>query len=121
MTTNLGTLLRRERVERDMLLGDLAKQLGISTPYLSMIETGQRPAKDDLVEKMIRVLGLSAIDANEFRRAAAQARTQYSIAIEDNATLDDRTLAAELALSFARLSPEAKEKLRKVLEEDRRG
>lgn len=117
----LGTLLRRERQERGWLLGDAAKKLNISTPYLSMIETGQRAPKDDFIDKIIRIFDLSGSDANELRRAAAQAKSHYSITVDNDASLDDRTLAAELALSFARLSPEAKAKLRSLLKEDRRG
>ena len=121
IVTTFGTLLRRERRERRWLLGDLANRLKISTPYLSLIETDQRPVPDYVVDRAITTLELSSTQANEFRRAAALSRSEYAIALEDDALDEDRTLASELALNFARLSPEAKAKLRQIVKEDARG
>lgn len=119
--TAFGILLRRERRDRRMLLGDLAGELGISTPYLSQIETGARLVPEGFEDKVITALGLSQSDANEFRRAAAVSRSQYAIGVDTDASSDDHGLAAELALSFARLSPAAKEKMRELIREDRCG
>lgn len=120
--TPFGILLRRERQERGLLLGDLAKALKISTPYLSQIETGQRFVPDGFEDKVIKYLGLGPNDANEAHRAAAQSRSQYTINLDSSATPEDRGLASELAMTFARLSPEAKTKLRDAIkEESKRG
>ena len=119
--TEFGRLLRAERLERDLLLGDFAKQLNISPPYLSQIETGKRPVPDGFSDKVVKQLGLSATDANRFERAAAAARTQFLIAVGEGADAEDRSLAAQLAESFARLSPQAKAEIRKTLKEDKRG
>jgi HTH-type transcriptional regulator, competence development regulator len=117
--TPFGEFLRRERRDRNLLLGGLAKLLKISTPYLSQLETGQRFVPDGFEDKVIKILNLEGNDANEIRRAAAVSRAQYSLSVNKDATADDRALAHDLAESFARLSPEGKEKLRKLLEEDR--
>jgi len=119
--TPFGQLLRRERQERNLLLGDLAKLLKISTPYLSQLETGQRFVPDGFDDKVIKALSLTPTEANEMRRAAAVSRSQFSFTLRKDAPADDRALAHDLADSFARLSPEGKAKLRKLLKEDRRG
>lgn len=119
--TPFGQLLRRERQERGLLLGDLAKQLRISSPYLSQLETGQRFVPDGFEDKVIKALSLSPTDANALRRAASVSRTHYNIQLQRDATTEDRTLASDLAESFARLSPDAKASLRKILEESKRG
>mgnify|MGYP000435027098 CR=1 FL=1 len=119
--TPFGKLLRRERQERDLLLGDLAKMLNISAPYLSQIETGQRYVADGFDDKVIKALGLSQTEANEFHRAAAQSRSQYTINLNDDASPEDRGLASELATTFARLSPEAKQALRDAIKGGNRG
>lgn len=118
--TLFGELLRRERRERGLLLGDLAKQLGISTPYLSQLETGQRFVPDGFEDKVIKALSLGQNDANEIHRAAALSRSQYQINLGGDASVEDRSLASELANSFARLTPDAKAKLRDMLKDQRR-
>jgi len=115
--TEFGQLLRQERLERDLLLGDFAKQLNISAPYLSQIETGKRPVPDGFADKVSRQLGLSATDANKFDRAAAAARTLFLIEVDEKADVEDRSLAAQLSESFARLSPQTKAEIRKALRE----
>jgi transcriptional regulator with XRE-family HTH domain len=115
--TPFGQLLRRERQDRNLLLGDLAKLLKISVPYLSQLETGQRFVPDGFEDKVIKALSLSPTDANELQRAAALSRSQFSIDLRKDASVEDRALAHDLAASFARLSPEAKAKLRNLLKE----
>lgn len=119
--TPFGQLLRRERQDRNLLLGDLAKLLKISTPYLSQIETGQRFVADGFEDKVIKALSLTQAAANELQRAASMSRAQYHITMERDAPADDRALAHELTISFARLTPEGKAKLRGLLQENRRG
>lgn len=116
-----GKMLRRERKERHWTLGDLAKKLGLSVPYLSQIETGVKPVQDNLVERAIRVLGLIGDDVNELRRAAALSASEYTIRVSDGADVEERALAASLASGFARLSPERREELRKIMEDSSRG
>jgi len=113
--TPFGQLLRRERQERNLLLGDLAKLLKISTPYLSQLETGQRFVPDGFEDKVIKALSLTPTDANELERAAAVSRSQYTLTVSRDATPEDRALAHDLAESFARLSPTEKEKIRKLI------
>lgn len=116
-----GTMLRRERKERKMTLGELAKKLNLSVPYLSQIETGTKPVQDSLVDRVIRELGMIGDDVNELRRAAALSVSEYAIRLNEGANADDRVLAASLASGFARLSAERKEELRKIMEDASRG
>lgn len=119
--TPFGKLLRRERQDRNLLLGDLAKLLGISTPYLSQLETGQRFVPDGFEDKVINALSLTQNDANELIRAAAVSRGEFRISLDKDATIEDRSLASDLAESFARLTPEAKAQLRKMLKGGQNG
>lgn len=116
-----GKMLRRERKERKLTLGDLAKKLGLSVPYLSQIETGTKPVQDSLVDRVIRELGMIGDDVNELRRAAALSVSEYAIRLKEGASSDDRVLAASIASGFARLSSERKEELRRIMEDSSRG
>lgn len=116
--TPFGKFLRRERQERGLLLGAMAKRLKISTPYLSQMETGKRAIPTGFEEKIIKSYALQPHEANELRRAAALSRTEFEIALEAGAPDEDRALAHDLALSFARLTPEEKGRLRDFLKEN---
>ncbi|MDF0489227.1 helix-turn-helix transcriptional regulator [Sphingomonas sp. H39-1-10] len=114
-------MLRQERKERKMTLGDLARKLKLSVPYLSQIETGAKPVQDELVDTVIHELGLIGDDVNRIRRAAALSMSDYAIRLKSGASAEDRVLASTLASGFARLSHEKKEQLRRIMEDESRG
>lgn len=116
--TPFGKFLRRERQERGLLLGDMAKKLKISAPYLSQVETGNRAIPDEFEEKVIRIFSLNFDEANELRRAAALSRSEYQLKIETGSSDEDRALAYDLAASFARMTPEMKKRLHDFLKEN---
>jgi HTH-type transcriptional regulator, competence development regulator len=123
--TPFGKMLRQERKDRGMLLGTMAERLGISSPYLSQLETGAKPLKDNFVEKVIALLDLSRSDADALRRAAAKSLPQsvdtVTISLRPDATARDRELASNLALGFNRWKPEMKAKLREMLKDENNG
>jgi transcriptional regulator with XRE-family HTH domain len=119
-----GKLLRQERKETGMLLGELADRLGVSTPYLSQLETGARSASSKMLRKIIEEFKLNQSDAEAMTRAAAASKPNKSDSIIidiSGATISDRALASHLALSFNRLSPEAKRRLREMLKDPSNG
>lgn len=54
MLTNLGKKLRRYRIDKGLLLFDMARDLNIGCAKLSGVETGRRPASKELIEQMRR-------------------------------------------------------------------
>jgi transcriptional regulator with XRE-family HTH domain len=119
--SQFGRTLRRERKDRGMTLLELAKQLKISVPYLSQIETGAKPLQDGFVERVIQKLGFIGEEANALRRAAAVSMSEFNIRLASGASKEDRVFASELATGFARLSPEAKARIREIMKADTRG
>lgn len=117
----VGNMLRQERKDRKMTLGELARKLKLSVPYLSQIETGAKPVQDELIDKIVQVFGLIGDDVNRLRRAAALSKSEYAIRLQSGATPEDRVLASTLASGFARLSHEKKEELRRIMEDESRG
>ncbi len=120
-----GMMLRRERKERAMQLGTMAEKLGISTPYASQIETGVKPASPNILAKIIKLFELNASDAQALTRAAATTRASKLDSVTINLNTDtnksDRELASHLALSFNRLSPETKRRLKEMLKDSQNG
>ena len=108
-----------------MLLSEMADKLGVSSPYLSQLETGAKPLKEPFVEKVIRFLDLNGSDGDALRRAAAKSAASkvdsVTINLRPNTNARDRELASNLALGFNRWKPEVKEKIRKMLKDASNG
>ncbi|WP_417321514.1 helix-turn-helix domain-containing protein [Erythrobacter aureus] len=115
-----GKMLRQERKEKGITLATMADALGVSSPYLSQMETGGKPVKSKVVEKAIIYLDLSACEAEQLRRAAAKSTPKHvssvGIKLPASATNSDRELASRFALNFHRWKPEQKARLREMLE-----
>lgn len=124
--TPFGKMLRQERKEKGMILAEMAQGLGISSPYLSQIETGLKPIKSSFVEKVIKFLDFNQTDAAALRRAAAQSAAAANF---DSVTIDlssdlskrDRELATNFALSFNKLKPETRDRIRRMLKDEANG
>lgn len=76
--------LRNGRRERGWSQQEAARRLGVSQPYLALLERGKRRLTPELARRAVRVYGLSA---SELPPRALSAQT----------FLDDRALAADLA------------------------
>jgi len=123
--TPFGKMVRQERKERGMLLADMAGEVGCSSPYLSQLETGAKPLNEAIVEKIIRFFDFNSADANALRRAAAASlpANVHSVTIDlrPDTAARDRELASNLALSFNKMKPETKNKMRRLLEDENNG
>ena len=123
--TPFGKMVRQERKERGMAIGEMADKLGVSTPYLSQLETGARQASGRILDKIIALFDLNQTDAETLTRLAAQAVaakvSSVTIDIRSDASQHDRELVSHLALSFNRLTPEAKRKMREMLHDQNNG
>lgn len=126
MLTPFGKAVRRERLERGMTLGDMAKDLEVSSSFLSQIETGKKPLSNVFVRKICDYLDLNKSEENAFWRHAASSQavskiTSFHIRVPESADDFDRELAARLQFGFARMSPHAKERLADLLKETDNG
>jgi transcriptional regulator with XRE-family HTH domain len=101
--TPFGKAVRHLRIEHEMLLGSMADSLSVSSSYLSQIESGKKPIPPGFAD---RVAALMCLDLS---------MAEFKIQIADSAPASDRILAGELAHEFARLTPEAKDGIAKLL------
>jgi len=72
MIERFGDLLRRLRREADKTLGDVARELGVSVPYLSDVERGNR--KPFTTERLIQLAMFLKVDAAALIEAADRER-----------------------------------------------
>lgn len=113
--TPFGKAVRHLRIEHEMLLGGMADALGVSSSYLSQIESGKKPIPADFSDRVAQLINLDAAAAADLRREAAISMSEFKITIGTSAPASDRILAGELAHEFARLTPEAKDSIAKLL------
>ena len=97
MLTEFGQHLRKIRIDCGEFLKDMAEKLGVTSSYLSAVETGKRNIPDDWVAKISQLYGLDM-----FEREALQIAADNSAR---SVTMDLSNIAPpkrETALLFAR-------------------
>jgi transcriptional regulator with XRE-family HTH domain len=70
METSLGQRLRELRDKADLSLRELAKRIGISSPFLSDIELGRRFPSEEILEKLAAALKVPLEDLNKYDNRA---------------------------------------------------
>jgi len=56
MSDDIGHKIVVRRAVRRMTQADLARRLGVTRSYISMLETGERPITDDLLQRIAAAL-----------------------------------------------------------------
>jgi transcriptional regulator with XRE-family HTH domain len=110
--TPLGKEFRKWRIDAGMLLGDMADALGISASYLSQIEKGSKPIPPEFVGKAIRKFNVGHDCAAAWHRAEVLSTSEFKLNVPNER---DREIAHQFVTEFARLTPEQKAKLQRVL------
>lgn len=106
MITPLGKELRRLRLDRDWLLKGMADGIGVSSSFLSAIETGRKPIPDDFLERIVNWAQLDIDETARLRRAADQSALEVRIRMPRTASPSDREAMAVLARTFGELDSE---------------
>lgn len=121
MITEIGKFLRKERIDRSLLLKDMAEAIGVSSAYLSTIETGKRQITRDLVQRIAEFLGY-APHSDEYlalQQAALMSKDQLEIPIKG---LSEQRREAALAFSrqFSSMGEDDLERILRVLRSSQR-
>ena len=103
--SQFGKELRKHRVEIGVRLNTLAKEIGVSSSFLSAVETGAKSPSIALVDLLGRALELSDADVRTLHELAARDRKSVSVDLE-HADTDSRALATAFARKFNSLSQE---------------
>ncbi len=97
--TSLGEFLRILRIKNHEVMGDLAKVLGTSSPFLSAVENGKKNIPTEWIQKIISHYNLSEEDQERLRDAIEESKTQYKIVVS-NSGANQRKAAMQFARSF---------------------
>jgi transcriptional regulator with XRE-family HTH domain len=96
-TTKYGQFVRKLRIDRGIVLKDMADDLGVSVPMLSAMELGKRKIKDEVLSNIIKVYNLSDLEEVELYKAAVTSLNTIDIDISDKSEA-----VKELTAAFAR-------------------
>lgn len=115
--TPFGDTLRKIRQQKGLLLIHMAKAAGVTSGFLSLVETGKKPIPERLISSIVCAFDLDAKAEAELRESAALSANEYRIHLGRSAGHFDRTVAHALQTGFAKMSKKNKEKILKLLEE----
>lgn len=82
METKFGRLLRRKRQEAGKTMGDLAKFLDVSVPYISDVERGNRKAFPE--DRIMAIAGFLSTAPYDLIVAAAEDGGEYRLQFFQN-------------------------------------
>src|SRR5262245_6994368 len=109
MLTPFGKALRQLRLQRGLKLLDVAEALGVTSSFVSAVETGRKAIPDAFVVDLRRPLKLTADEVKELRRAADRTRKEVKV---DELADDQRELVAAFARKLDNLPEELLNKIK---------
>ena len=114
--TKFGEYMRILRIKNHEVMGDIAKLLGVTLPFLSAVENGRKNVPSEWVEKIVEHYSLNEKEVSELLEAIEQSKTQMKLDLK-SASVFQRTAALQFARSFEDMDEEtAKKKIMQLLE-----
>lgn len=112
--TKFGEFVRVLRIKHHEVMGDMAKVLGASLPFLSAVENGKKNVPAEWIEKIVLHYNLTDDEKKELETAVEESRTQYKI-VPINAGIQQRRAAMQFARSFDEMDDETATKILELL------
>jgi len=114
MLTEFGQYLRKLRIDYNLFLKDMAEKLGVTSSYLSAVETGKRNIPNDWVEKICKLYKLDEFEREDLQVATTNSARAVTIDLSDM-TQKKRETALLFARKFDDVDDSAIEVMRKLL------
>jgi len=111
MVTRFGKLLRRTREAAGVTMGQLARHLKVSTPYLSDVEKGFRHPLDR--DKILSAAAFLKIDPEQLLKEAAKTRGRVQLELGSNPRA--QAVGAALLRGWPDLTNQQLEEIERVL------
>lgn len=97
MVTEIGSYLRKLRIEKREILKDMAEHLGVSSAFLSAVENGKKRMPNSWYQKLSEIYSLNDIQLGKLKQAVLESSDNVELNIH-NASETNK----QLAISFAR-------------------
>ena len=112
--TKFGEFVRILRIKHHEVMGDMAKVVGASLPFLSAVENGKKNVPTGWIEKITDHYGLSSTEQHELQEAVEESKTQYKVNTF-YAGNKQRRAAMQFARSFDSMDDETATKILELL------
>ena len=112
--TTFGEFVRILRIKHHEVMGDMAKVLNTSLPFMSAVENGKKNVPTEWVEKIVEHYNLSETERKEMLDAIEESKTQYKV-IVGNAGINQRKAALRFARSFDEMDDDTALKILELL------
>lgn len=113
--TKFGEYMRILRVKHHEVMGDIAKQLEVSLPFLSAVENGKKNVPNEWVKKIVMHYNLNAEETNGLLDSIEQSKTHMKLDLK-TASILQRSAAIQFARSFEGMDDETAKKIMQLLE-----
>jgi len=113
--TPFGKALRKLRIDRDLLLKDMADGVSMTSAYLSAVEAGRKPVPRTLIPQLRNRFNFSQEQESELKEAADMSASSAQIHFSSAASPFDRSLATQLARNFDKLDADQKAEIKSIL------
>jgi len=114
MITEFGKELRKLRLDLGITLYEMAKEIGMSSSFLSSIETGKKPAPPELVEVLASHFDLVKQAKGKLAELADKTRREVRIRLTET-DASGAELVNSFARNFSELTEEQKEQIKAIL------
>lgn len=114
MVTALGKYLRKLRIDNGEILRDMAKNLSVSSSFLSAVENGKKKMPESWITRLERQYSLSSNQLEELILAQLEANDTVELNIK-NASAQSKNLAISFARRFDSLDDDTVKQLFSIL------
>lgn len=115
MLSKFGKVTRKIRIERDELLGDMAKNIGVSNAFLSKIENGLAKPSDKVINNIIEKYELSPTERRELEEAAYEQKNGYLLNFS-NLSAEEKKLTIRFAKAISTLNDDDRSIIEDILD-----
>lgn len=112
--TKFGEFMRILRVQHHEVMGDVAKLLGVSTPFLSAVENGKKNVPVEWFDIIAEHYSLNSEQIEEMKGAAENSKTQIKITLTQSESYQ-REAALQFARSFGEIDENTAQKILELL------
>ena len=112
--TRFGEYVRVLRIKHHEVMGDMAKMLETSVPFLSAVENGKKNVPIEWVDKIVEHYALSSSERDALLLAIDESKTQYKVNAVSSG-VNQRRAAMRFARSFEQMDDETALKVIELL------
>jgi transcriptional regulator with XRE-family HTH domain len=115
MITPFGKELRKIRLDRNLLLKDMAEELGFTSSYLSAIENGKKKIPDDFTMILQRLFNLNDVEIDKLEIAELESSSSIEFNLE-KLDLSQKDFIFSFARRFDEIPQETLEEFKRMID-----